>query len=160
MPDLSRRQDETQGRNRPDRRVVAGWRVAREPPRRPGDRPSVSLLLWRRRIVRFRSPQILRAWRIRRTARPVLSRGHGPRISGVETRVEGVLSARERRPPRTSRHYRQALLDRLYPVCAAKEFPPLFLEEHPRVGPADLSFLLRFCGRHRDRVVGKFADAH
>ncbi len=70
--DLPRRSDETPRRNRPDRRLVAGWRTARQPSRRPGCRLPFPVLLWRRRFLRLRSPQVFRPRRIRRSPRALL----------------------------------------------------------------------------------------
>ena len=58
----------------------------------------------------FDRREIFRARRIRRIAGPLLSGRHRPWISGVEARLEGALSARERRSSRTPRHDREAVL--------------------------------------------------
>ena len=42
LPDLLQRPGQAARRDRPDARLVAGWRPARAPPHRPGDRRSVS----------------------------------------------------------------------------------------------------------------------
>ena len=72
--------------------------------------------------MRLRSPQIPRTRWLRRTARSLLSRRHRPRISGLEARLEGALPARERRPSRTSRHHRQALLSGYIESVLRKNF--------------------------------------
>ncbi len=49
-------------RDRPDARLVAGWRPARAPPHRSGHRRSLPLLLWRRRLLRLRPRANFSSW--------------------------------------------------------------------------------------------------
>ena len=55
-----------------------------------------SLLLRRRRIVRFRPREVSGTRRLRSAARAVLPGRHGPRLHGVEARLEGAVPAAQR----------------------------------------------------------------
>ena len=88
---------------------------------RPGDRGSLPVLLSGRRIERLRPRQIPRTGRLRRAAGAVLPGRHRPRLSGLEARLEGVLSAAQRGVPRASRDHRQAFPRRSDPGRAEEE---------------------------------------
>jgi len=62
-------------------------------------RRSLPLFLRRRRLLRLRPGEVSRAGRLRSAARAVLSGRHGPRLSCLEARLEGVVPASQRRLP-------------------------------------------------------------
>ena len=94
------------------------------------------VLLRRRRIVRLRPAQVSGAGRLRSAARALLSGRHRPRLHGLEARLEGAVSAAQRRVSRASRHHRQAFQRGANPGGAEEELPAVLLEEHSRVAAA------------------------
>ena len=137
LPDFPRRSRQAPRRNRPDAGLVAGWRAARAAPRRPEPSTDSSLLLRRRRIVRFRPAEIPRTGRLRSScSRPFYledtdlgflawKRGwkvlYQPR-SVVHHEHRGTIGKRFQR--------------RVHPVGPQEEFPAVLLEEHSRMAAA------------------------
>ena len=136
LPDLLQRPREAARRERADTRLVGRRWIARASSHRRCRNRSLPLLLWRRRLVRFRSREISRTGRLRPAAGAVLSGRHRPRFHGLEARMEGAVSTAQRGVSRASRHYRQALPRRPDPSGTEEELPPVLLEEHPRVAQA------------------------
>ncbi len=79
----------------------------------------------------FDPPQISRARRFRRLACSVLSGRHGPRLSGVEARLEGSVSTGERRFSRASRNDRAKFFRRPNSGGAEEKLRVILLEKYP-----------------------------
>ena len=97
--------------DRPDAGMVAERRSARAPPRSTRRcEEAFPCFYGGGGSCAFDRRQVPRTRRLRPAAGAFLPGRHGPRLHGLEARLEGALPAPQRGMPRAPRHHRQALL--------------------------------------------------
>ena len=153
LPDLLHRPGQAPRRDRPHAGMVAGWQPARPSPHRRRDRRPVSLLLWRRRMLRLRPREVPRTRRIRPSAGALLPGRHRPRLHGLEARLEGALPAAQRGISRAPRHHRQEVHPGADPGRPEEELRSVLLEEYSRMAAPGVALLLRVGRRGSGRDV-------